>query len=132
MRHFVVIVVLLVSASVQAEEGLVVQFQVTEQSQGNTERTGITSAVLMRLNEEVSLELGEMYIVKIAANQMESERVSLLLTLKDIVEGRPFYVGAKSVQLVVGEQSKFQFERDGTTYDIGIDTAYGKIPESES
>ncbi|MEM7806040.1 MAG: hypothetical protein AAF545_14115 [Pseudomonadota bacterium] len=131
MKYFVVVAALLLPVLAQAEEGLVVQVQITEQGHGSDKRTGITSAVLMRLNEEVRLELGEMYVLKIAANQMESEGVSLLLTLKDIVEGRPFYVGAKSLRMTIGDQSKFSFERDGNSYEIGIDTSYGTIPESE-
>ncbi len=131
MRRFIAIAALLLSASAAAEDGIVIQFQIFEQEKGSSDRSGYTNAVLMRLNEEVTLELDGLYVLKIAANQMESSQASLLFTLKDMIDGRPYYIGAKSVNLRIGDASEFSFDRSNISYDIKIDTSYGVLPESE-
>ena len=131
MRRLLALAALLLAASATAEDGIVIQFQIFEQEKGSTSRSGYTNAVLMRLNEEVTLELDGLYVLKISANQMEASQASLLFTLKDLVDGRPYYIGAKSVSLKIGDRSEFSFDRNNTAYDISIDTAYGVLPEVE-
>ena len=131
MKRLIALTALFLAASATAEDGIVIQFQIFEQEEGSSSRSGYTNAVLMGLNEEVTLELDGLYVLKIAANQMESSQASLLFTLKDLIDGRPYYVGAKSLKLRIGDRSEFKFDRNGIAYDISIDTAYGVLPNSE-
>ena len=114
----------------QAEDGLVVQFRISEHSADSSNRTSINSAVLMAFNEEVSFGIGGQYELKIESRKNGDERVSLLVSLKDIIDGKPYYVGARPADIKVGEQAELTLERFETNYTITLDTSYGKLPET--
>ena len=113
-----------------AEDGLVVQFEISEQAIGSSTRSSLNSSVLMRFNEEVSFEIGDQYVLKIGSRRNGPDSVSLLVSLKDIIDGKPYYVGASATEIRIGEQSELNLENYDTNYTISLDTAYGKLPES--
>jgi len=125
-----VLPLLLLSSYVAAEDGLVVQFKISEQAIGDSSRSSLNSSVLMRFSEEVSVEIGGQYVLKIESQKKGDDRVSLVVWLKDIMDGKPYYVGARPADLKIGEQTELEFENYETTYTISLDTSYGKLPES--
>ena len=122
--------VLYAGSCLAAEDGLVVQFNISEQAIGSSTRSSLNSSVLMKFNEEVSFEIGEQYVLKIESRRNGDELVSLLVSLKDIIDGKPYYVGARATELRIGEQAELSLENYDTIYTISLDTAYGRLPES--
>ncbi len=121
---------LFASSFAAAEDGLFVQFAISEQAIGSSTRTSLNSSVLMKFNEEVSFEIGDQYVLKIESRRNGAEAVSLLVSLKDIIDGKPYYVGASATELRVGEQAELSLENYDTNYTIRLDTAFGRLPES--
>ena len=124
-----VLPLLLASSFAAAEDGLIVQFKISEQAIGSTSRSSLNSSVLMKLSEEVSFEIGNQYVLKIESRQNGDDRVSLVVSLKDIIDGKPYYVGARPADLKIGEKAELEIENYETTYTISLDTSYGKLPE---
>ncbi|MDJ0758291.1 MAG: hypothetical protein QNJ19_02790 [Woeseiaceae bacterium] len=115
--------------AVADEDGLIIQFKISEHAGGSDSRSSINSSVLMRLSEEVSFEIGGQYVLKIESKRDGEERVSLLVSLKDIVDGKPYYVGAGSAALKIGEKTQLSLRNYETNYTIDLDTSYGKLPD---
>ena len=59
----------------------------------------------MRFNEEVSFDFADKYVFRINSRQSSSTRVNLVVTLKDIIDGKPYYVGAWPVDIVMFSHS---------------------------
>ena len=122
--------VLFASPFAAAEDGLIVQFTISEQAIGSSTRSSLNSSVLMKFNEEVSFEIGGQYALKIESRRNGAEAVSLLVSLKDIIDGKPYYVGARAAELKIGEQAELNLENYDTNYTIRLDTAFGQLPGS--
>ena len=84
-----------------ADDGLVIQFTISEEVEGSNERKSYTNAVLMKFDEEVSFEFDGLYVLKFRSRPNGQETVDLLVSLKDVINGKPYYVGAKAVTLKI-------------------------------
>ncbi|MCH9693153.1 MAG: hypothetical protein K0U72_01470 [Gammaproteobacteria bacterium] len=129
MRRFFAILLLLICPLALAEDGLTIQLIITEQADGSDRKQSYTNAILMRLNEEVSFDFADKYVFKVASRQVSSTKVSLVVTLKDVIDGKPYYVGAHPVDLEIGDQTEFRLQNYETSYTLNLDTSFGKIPE---
>lgn len=112
----------------RGEDGLVIQFNIEEVSGGGQETSSYINAVMMKFGEEHSFSLEELYIIKFRSVLREDGRLNLVTTLKDIENGKPYYVGAVEVDLEVGESHTMSMERDRSKYQIELDTSYGTLP----
>ena len=122
--------ILFANSSEAAEDGLMVQFTISEQAHDSAARTSLNSSVLMKLNEEISFEIGGQYVLKIESRRHSDEMISLLVSLKDLIDGKPYYVGASATRLKVGENAELSLQNYDTSYIIKLDTSYGKLPDS--
>lgn len=122
-----VLALLALSPFASGDDGLVVQFTISERARDANGLQTYTNAVLMKFEEEASFEFPDHYVLKIRSH-LEDSRLNLLVTLQDIVDGKPYYVGARPVSVDVGEAAQIKLERDGTVYEISLDTSYGKLP----
>ncbi len=111
-----------------AEDGLVVQFTIEEASDDGQERASYTDAILMPFAGEHRFEVRDLYVIKFKSSLIEGRLISLVTTLKDIDDGKPYYVGAEAVDLKVGDSKAMSMENNGSSYTIKVDTSYGKLP----
>ena len=118
---------LALSPFANGDDGLVVQFTISESVPSDDKLQTYTNAVLMKFEEEASFELADQYVLKIRSH-MEASRLDLLVTLQDVVEGKPYYIGASPVNLDIGGAAQVTFEENGRVYEISLDTSYGKLP----
>lgn len=130
MKYLLVTAFLFISAPLFAQDTIVIQFTISETSAESPERTSYTNAVLMGLNEEVNLDLDERYVLKIRVNEKANFNANIVMTLKDVIEGKPYYVGAKSIDVAIGDQSSFEIEKYETLYSVSIDTSFGELPKT--
>lgn len=128
MRKYIVAIAYIFAQPTWAEEGLVIQFNIEEQAVGSASSEQYINAILMRSNEIVTVDFHDLYSVKVQSTTADMKAVNLVITLKDIVDGKPFYVGAKSVDLVVGSTAEFSLQREGRNYKITLDTSFGTLP----
>jgi len=112
-----------------AEDGLNIQITIAEQANGTNRLQTYTNAFLMRLNEEVSIDFSDKYVLKVSSRQIHDANLSLVVTLKDMIDGKPYYVGARPVEVEIGDIVEIELEKYDTTYKLNLDTSYGKIPE---
>jgi hypothetical protein len=129
MNKFVVVVLALLSSAAFAEDGLVVQYTVVERDTESRVTQSYTNAVLMRFDEEVSTPLNDYCVIRIRSKMDGHSKVNLLVTLKDVFEGKPYYVGAQPVNIEIGGSAKFELRKYGKEYEVSLDTSYGKLPE---
>lgn len=123
------IVLMAISSALFAEEGLVVQFTITEVPNSSNEKRTYTNAILMRLDEEVSFDFNDLYVLKIRSRPEQDDSVNLLISLKDIIDNKPYYVGADSVTVAIGDKASIELAKYDTSYAISLDTSYGTIPQ---
>ena len=83
----------------------------------------------MRFNEEVSFDFADKYVFKVVSRQNSGTELNLLVTLNDVIDGKPYYVGAHPVKIEIGDQAEFEFHNYDTVYTLNLDTSFGKIPE---
>lgn len=111
-----------------AEDGLVVQFTIDEVSGDGRERVSYTDALLMTFGKEHTFDVRDLYVIKFKPERIDTGKITLVTTLKDIDNGKPYYVGAAVVELEVGKAAAMSMERDGSSYNVKVDTSYGKLP----
>lgn len=128
MRKYFLAIACLVAPAVWAEEGLVIQITIEEQAAGSATSEQYIDAILMRFNEVATVDFHDLYSVKVQSTTVDMKAINLVITLKDIVDGKPFYVGAKSVDITVGAVTEFSLQREGRNYKIALDTSFGKLP----
>ncbi|HNP64948.1 MAG TPA: hypothetical protein PKH39_13510 [Woeseiaceae bacterium] len=129
MRRLFAIFLVIFCPFAQAEDGLTIQLTITEQADGIDRIQSYTNAILMRFNEEVSFDFDGKYVFKVSSRQSDGTKLNLLVTLKDVIDGKPYYVGARPVEIEVGDQAEFEFHNYDTVYTLSLDTSFGKIPE---
>ena len=115
------------AAAVFADDGLVLQFTIEESNISPAPNDSYTNAILMPFNNEVSADFPNLYQVKFKSSPLKDGRVNVLTTLKDLSDGKPYYVGAKDIDINVGERKSFKMERTGKTYTVTLDSSYGKL-----
>lgn len=115
-----------------AEDGLVVQFTISERAADSDSLHTYTNAILMRFDEEASFQLDGRYVLKIRSHRDGPNTLDLLLTLKDVIDGKPYYVGARPVSLDIGDAAELEFESNGRVYGLSLDTSYGRLPPEAS
>jgi hypothetical protein len=122
---------LLFCASAFAENGLAVHFTI-KKSAGN-ETSTYTNGLLMRLTEASTMTFPEQYEMRIESRAVNDGKVDLVVTLKDLSSGKSVYAGSGATTLKVGASqtvSLHQLQSAQASYEIFMDTAYGKLPES--
>lgn len=119
-----------------ADDGLVVRFTITEEVSGEKRpnvnhkslRTSYAKSVLISFNEQHSFELPDYFLT--VGNKTENNKdVTVSLTLKDIINDKPYYVGSDSVNLTVGKKHTMEFIANDIVYTLTVDTSYGKLPK---
>ncbi len=128
MKTILIFLMLLVPSFVKSEDGLVVQFTIEEQADGSNTQQTYTNALLMTLNETHSFDFENLYTIKFKSRTENRKSVNLVVSIKDLSEGKPYYIGAKSLNIEIGSASSFVLNRNKTSYKIDIDTSYGKLP----
>ncbi len=129
MRKFLTLALIMFCPTVFAEDGLTIQFTISKQAADSDRMQSYTNAILMRFDEEVSFDLSDLYVLKIRSSQIGNSRLSLLVTLKDVIDGKPYYVGASPVDVKIGDSTTIELERENVSYTLDLDTSYGTIPE---
>ena len=124
-----VVLVPLLCVVAYAEDGLAIQVTISEQANGSNRTQSYTNAILMRFDEEVSFEFSELYVFKVQSRSNGDRSLSLIVTLKDIIDGKPYYVGAQPLEVEIGESKVIEFQNYDTTYKLNLDTSFGTIPE---
>ncbi len=127
MKYILSILALLFSVTVIAEDGLSIQFTIEENELKSKSVQAYTNSILMKLNESVKFKFDNIYSVKFTSRTSE-ENINLVVTLHDWIDGKPYYVGAKSIEIAVGSTADIELKKYGREYRINIDTSYGKLP----
>jgi len=128
MRKVALLALAMMSGVACAEDGLVIQFNIEEKSISSTATSKYINAGLMRLDETATFHFVNQYEIKVDSTRVSEGRVRLVITLKDLSEGKSYYVGAKPVELSVGESASLSFATTDSSYSLILDTAFGKIP----
>ncbi|MGJ8694626.1 MAG: hypothetical protein ACSHW0_19385 [Thalassotalea sp.] len=133
MKYITAIVFSFLSLNAVAEDGLVTQFVITKTikiSEESETRKIYNSAVLVNFNEVNTIDFKDQYTFKITTRSDDFKKVNVLINLKDISTGKPYYVGGHAMDLTVGDSTSFKLTPSNTniTYSVELDTSYGKLP----
>ncbi|MGJ8694612.1 MAG: hypothetical protein ACSHW0_19315 [Thalassotalea sp.] len=133
MKYITAIVFSFLSLNAVAEDGLVTQFVITKTikiSEESETRKIYNSAVLVNFNEVNTIDFKDQYTFKITTRSDDFKKVNVLINLKDISTGKPYYVGGHAMDLTVGDSTSFKLNPSNTniTYSVELDTSYGKLP----
>ena len=133
MKYITAIVFSFLSLNVIAEDGLVTQFVITKTikiSEESETRQIYNNAVLVNFNDVHSIDFKGQYTFKITTRTDDFKKVNVLINLKDISTGKPYYVGGHAMDLTVGDSTSFELNLNNTntTYSVELDTSYGKLP----
>lgn len=122
-----VLLLILFSNQAYSEDGLVLQLTIEERVESSERMDSYTNAISMGFNDEVSGPLHNLYEIRVRTRQNTPTNLNILITLKDIIDGKPYYAGAKPVDLDIGEKTVLNFQLEKTTYRMLLDSSYGKI-----
>jgi hypothetical protein len=111
-----------------AKDGLVAQLTFNKSAEGSNRTQSYQNAVLVNFNDTHTFDFHSFYSVKITTRTEDFEHINLVLTFKDLSSGKPFYIGAKELDIVVGGSKNLSFQLDNTNYKVNIDTSYRKLP----
>ena len=133
MRYVIVIIFSFLVLVAKAEDGLVTQFnitKITQVSENSATRQIYNNAVLVNFNDVHSFDFKDQYVFKITTRTDDFKEVNVVINLKDISTGKPYYVGGKAIDLIVGDSTKFKLKPSNTnlTYNVELDTSYGVLP----
>ena len=131
MKYITAIVFSFLSLNAIAEDGLVTQFVITKTvkiSEESETRQTYNNAVLVNFNDVHSIDFKDQYTFKITTRTDDFKKVNVLINLKDISTGKPYYIGGHATDLTVGDSTSFKFSNNKTTYSVELDTSYGKLP----
>lgn len=128
MKRITPIILLVLSATVAAEDGLVIQLTINEETLDGSEKSRYINALLLSYPGTSISEFPGQYEVKFQVEPPENDMFDLVFTLKDTSSGDPCYVGAAPVSVEVGESRTVNLERNNRIYNIVLDTSYGKLP----
>jgi hypothetical protein len=128
MKYIIAIVFSFLALNATAEDGLVTQFVITKTIDGSNERQSYNNAVLVNFNDVHSFDFKDLYTLKITTRTDDFKKVNVLINLKDISTGKPYYVGGHATDLTVGDSTSFKLSNNKTTYSVELDTSYGKLP----
>jgi hypothetical protein len=128
MKFIIAIIFSVFSLSASAEDGLITQFVITKVVDGSNTKHSYNNAVLVNFNDVHSFDFKGLYSLKLTTRTEDFKKVNVLINLKDLSTGKPYYVGGRATDLTVGDSTNFNFNRDGITYTVDIDTSYGKLP----
>ena len=127
-KFFCALFLIALSPLCRGEDGLVIQYHIEEVSAESQEKSSYINAVMMKFGEEHSFFVENLYVLKFYPLLDRGQRLSLVTTLKDIENGKPYYVGAEEIELEIGESKTIDLERERSTYKITLDTSYGTLP----
>lgn len=127
MKYILLIFAFLFSVTVNAEDGLSIQFTIEENELESKSVQTYTNSILMKFNESVKFEFDKIYNVKFTS-RTNREDTNLVITLHDWIDDKPYYIGAKSIDIAVGSTADIKLKKYGREYKINIETSYGKLP----
>jgi hypothetical protein len=131
LKAVVFLVLVLVCASAQANDGLVVHFTITKTA-GNSVTT-YTNGVLIPLTQASTFTFPGQYEVLLEARAVGDGAENLVVTVKDLSGGKPVYAGSGAVNIQVGKSATIPFHQlaqASTSYKVLVDTSYGQLPKS--
>jgi acetyl-CoA carboxylase carboxyltransferase component len=132
MRILIVLMLALAPIISQANDGLVIQYTIDESSDKKNNQAqatqSYTNAILMAFNETTKFDADGLYKIKFTSKTENKETANLVITLHDWIDGKPYYVGAKSIDFVMGTMFDFELKNYDRVYKVTIDTSYGKLP----
>lgn len=123
-----VVALFFISLSALAEDGMVIQFTIEESKIDSPSSQRYTNAVLMKMNETATFKIDDLYSVKFQTSSTDQKNVNVVFTLKDLSDGKPYYIGAKPIDTLIGDSSNIELQNAGSKYKITLDTSYGKLP----
>jgi len=129
MRKLLVMFFVILCLPAHAEDGVAIQITIIEQADGSDRIQSYTNAILMRFDEEVSFEFSDWYVFKVRSRPNSDTNLNLVITLRDVIDGKPYYVGAHPLDIDIGTSAEFEFQNYDTKYALSLDTSFGKIPE---
>jgi hypothetical protein len=128
MKYIIAIIFSVFALSASAEDGLVTQFVITKVVEGSNTQQSYNNAVLVNFNDVHSFDFNGLYSLKLTTRTEDFKKVNVLINLKDLSTGKPYYIGGHATDLTVGDSTSFKLNRDGSTYTVDIDTSFGKLP----
>ncbi|WP_339897526.1 hypothetical protein [uncultured Gilvimarinus sp.] len=128
MKIIISTILLLLSTTIAAEDGLVIQLTINEETSDGSEKSRYINAVLLSYPGTSTSKFPDQYEVKFQIDPPKNDTFDLVFTLKDTSSGNPYYVGAVPVSIKAGESRTVIFERNNRIYNIVLDTSYGKLP----
>ena len=128
MKSIIATIFSIFALSATAEDGLVTQFVITKVVEGSNTQQSYNNAVLVNFNDVHTFDFNGLYSLKLTTRTEDFRKVNVLINLKDLSTGKPYYIGGHATDLTVGDSISFKLNRDGTTYTVDIDTSYGKLP----
>jgi len=128
MKSIIAITFSIFALSASAEDGLVAQFVITKVVEGSNTQQSYNNAVLVNFNDVHSFDFTGLYSLKLTTRTEDFKKVNVLINLKDLSTGKPYYIGGHATDLAVGDSTSFILNRDGSTYTVDIDTSFGKLP----
>jgi hypothetical protein len=128
MKYIIAIIFSVFALSASAEDGLVTQFVITKVVEGSNTQQSYNNAVLVNFNDVHSFDFNGLYSLKLTTRTEDFKKVNVLINLKDLSTGKPYYIGGHATDLTVGDSTSLKLNRDGRTYTVDIDTSFGKVP----
>ncbi|QCZ94677.1 hypothetical protein [Salinimonas iocasae] len=130
MRFLIILVALLVTTSIQAEDGLFTRLFFEKLKTDSNVAQSYNTGFLAEFNSNNTVDIAELYNLHIINRKLEDGTVNIFISLKDISTGKPYNIGANAEDFVIGEQKSFSFENNGYHYSISIDTSLNALPGS--
>jgi len=128
MKYIIAIIFSVLALNVSAEDGLITQFVITKVAEGSNTQQTYNNAVLVNFNDVHSFDFNGLYSLKLTTRTEDFNKVNVLINLKDLSTGKPYYIGGHATDLTIGDSISFKLNRDGNNYTINIDTSFGKLP----
>ena len=127
IQCFALTALLAVPMASSANDGLAAQLTIEKHHKSSDAHDTYSNSILMAFNTEVAGNLDGYYHIILRSGPLEQDRSNLLVTLKEIRDGKPYYVGSKPVEFQVGENASVVFELSDFDYIVNFNTAYGEL-----
>ncbi|MDO3383309.1 hypothetical protein [Gilvimarinus algae] len=128
MKRILSVILLSLSVTAAAEDGLVIQLTIDEKTIDGSKKSQYINALLLSYPGTSVSRFPDQYEVKFQVDTPKDNIFDLVFTLKDLSSGNPYYVGATPVSVKVGESRTVTFERNSRIYNINLDTSFGELP----
>lgn len=121
------------SLSAYAKDGVVVNFSIENEkpSAKSVTTNRYISGMLVQMNGFTSLDFDKRYNLRVYTKSADEKNINLVVTLNEFDGDKLYYVGDKSIDLVIGDTQKFEIVgfNNKIPYKIILSTSYGKLPE---